>query len=174
MGLACSTPPDDLLDLTRRTRSQVEGLFRRFGIPAQEREDLVQDALVVVLAREASVENVEAWYLAVLRNKCLHHVRSRRRRLYEAIDRGLLEMVGDKPSLDPEVRCASRQVRSAISTLQEKCRQALAFRYFAGFSGTEMAQRLGCSPVNVRKVTERCLSALSRKLAAPRSPQVAR
>jgi DNA-directed RNA polymerase specialized sigma24 family protein len=48
-------------------------------IPAQDAEDLLQDAVLVFWAKRDSIASPAPWLLATLRNRCLFYRRKRRR-----------------------------------------------------------------------------------------------
>lgn len=155
---------DELTVLLDSVEPELQRLLVRFRIPAQDSGDLLQDAIVLFLEKRNRITSPGAWLLSVLKNRCLHYWRARRRRLLEAIDTGLLEeMAGEAPD-EIGRRDLAHDLSGALSSLPGRCRTVLRLRYGLECEGPEIARSLGYKPGTVRQVTLRCLSALSRQL----------
>ncbi len=156
--------PDDLTTVLEHLEPELRRVLLRFRIPAQDAEDLIQDTLLVFLTKRASIESPAPWLLATLRNRCLVYWRSRRRRLIEAIDAGLLEVVAGGQQGNQDRRDLARDLSGAVSQLPNRCRSILRLRYGLECGAPEIAERLGYRPDTIRQATLRCLSALSKQL----------
>lgn len=155
---------DELTSLLDSVEPELQRILVRFRIPAQDSGDLLQDAILLFLEKRPRITSPGAWLLSVLRNRCLTYWRSRRRRLLEAIDTGLLEeMAGEAPD-EIGRRDLAHDLSGALSHLPGRCRTVLRLRYGLECEGPEIAKTLGYKPDTVRQVTLRCLSALSRQL----------
>jgi DNA-directed RNA polymerase specialized sigma24 family protein len=53
-----------------------------------------------------------------------------------------------------------------MSRLSTRCRSLLKLRYGLGYGPTEVAEQMGYRTSSIRKVTNRCLAALTRQLLA--------
>ena len=143
---------------------QVQSVFRRFHVPVADRDDVLHDALLALLRNSESVEDPPAWLVGTLKFKCLRYWRSRRRCLYDAVDRGLLESL-DTPAREcPERDAANSELHAALAKIDRRCRNVLELRYFAGCKAKELAERTGYRASSVGKITSRCIGALSRQL----------
>lgn len=154
----------DVSALLGRLEPELSDVLVRFRIPAQDCEDLLQDALLALLVQRDQVASPAPWLLATVRNRCRMYWRARRRRLLEAVDSHLLEeLAGGVEATDRQTHL-SHDLGCAISALPGHCRSILRLRYGLDRDSPEIAERLGYSPNSMRQVTNRCLVALSRKL----------
>lgn len=158
----CTVPVESLLV---SLRPRIRATFARFRIPPEEAEDILQEALLAFVTKGDAVHSPEPWLLGTLRNRCLLYWRSRRRRLYDAVDTALLESTA---SGDPEheQRELQRDLHSLIGSLPPRCRSLLRLRYGLGYEADEVADRMGYRHSSIRKVTLRCISALTQKMTA--------
>ena len=152
-----------LEQLLRNLRPRLKGLFARYGIPPQDTEDILQQALLALVHQRNEIRDSEAWLFGCLRNKCLLYWRDHRRRLYEAVDAAVLELVAEPMAPAQEAVDLRRDLASALDQLPERCRYLLSLRY-QGHETSELAARLGYSQGSISKVTTRCLAALTRRL----------
>lgn len=167
--MATSAPADEsdyTATLLRELRPRIRATFGRFRIPPQDAEDILQDALLVLISKRASVHSPQTWFLGTLRNRCLLYWRSHRRRLYDAVDTTLLEAAAGWSGLDQERTELQCDLRSLIGGLPPKCQSLLKLRYSMGFAAPETADQMGYRPSSIRKVTLRCIAALTRKMTA--------
>ena len=157
---------DSLEDFLKRVRPRIRALFLRYRIPPQDTEDILQQALLALLYHRDSIRDPEAWLVGTLRNKCLLYWRDHRRKLYDAMDAAVLELVAEPQAPDQEGADLRRDLKSAIEQLPERCRSLLALRYRQGYSSAELATFMGYSQGGISKMTNRCLAALTRRCAA--------
>lgn len=150
----------------KQVRPRLKGVFTRYRIPAQDTEDILQQALMALVYRGGSVRDPEAWLLGTVRNKCLLYWREHRRQLYEAVDAAVLEAVAEPVGPDQERSHLRHDLAQALERLPERCRSLLWMRYRQGFDPPELADQLGYSRASIGKVTTRCLAALTRHLFA--------
>jgi RNA polymerase sigma factor (sigma-70 family) len=136
----------------------------KFGIPAQDAEDLVQQALLAYLYKRDRIRDPDTWLAGAVRRECLQYLRSRQRRLYDAIDAALLDAVADPHPAEQEQRQLLSDLGSAIGRTPGRCRTVLRMRYSLGCENTEIASTLGYRLSSVRKVATRCLAALCRQM----------
>ncbi len=157
--------PGDLGTIFAEAEGELRAVLRRFHIPEEDAEDLLQDTAVAFLTRADSVSAPRPWLIAVLRRKCLLFWRSRRRRLIDAVDGSLLEQFAEEDgnSSRSDLR---RDLSNALSHLPRRCRTILGMRYGLECSGPEIAERIGSRADAVRQATLRCLSALTRRLVS--------
>jgi len=157
---------NELPQLVDRLESEFARLFSYFRIPAQDAEDLLQDAFVLFITKRRQIVTPDAWLIGTLRNRCLLYWRKRRRRLFQTVDETLLlELAaGAAPRQDNDD--LARDLSGAIGKLPDRCRSLLRLRYGLGCDDPEVAQRLGYSPTGIRKIAHRCLSALTHQMLA--------
>lgn len=157
---------DELPQLMDRLESEFARLFTYFRIPAQDAEDLLQDALVLFITKRPQIVTPDAWLVGTLRYRCLLYWRKRRRRLLEAVDETLLMELAGGTAPRQENDDLARDLSGAIGRLPDRCRSLLRLRYGLGCDDPEVAHRLGYSPTGIRKIAHRCLSALTHQMLA--------
>lgn len=153
-----------LEDFLKRVRPRLKAQFQRYGIPPQDTEDILQQALLALIYQRQAIRDPEAWLIGTVRNKCLLYWRSHRRKLYEAVDAAVLECMAEPLQPAQEALDVRRDLAAAIEELPERCRSLLSLRYQQGYEPAEVAERLGYSQSSISKVTQRCLAALTRRL----------
>lgn len=159
-----------LEEFLRNVRPRLKALFVRYGIPPQDTEDILQQALLALVYQRHVVRDPESWLLGTLRNKCLLYWRERRRNLYEVVDAAVLELMAQPTPPAQETTDLRRDLASALEQLPERCRSLLSLRY-QGFEPPEVAARLGYSQASINKVTNRCLASLTRRLLTSGLPR---
>jgi RNA polymerase sigma factor (sigma-70 family) len=154
----------------RNVRPRLKALFVRYAIPPQDTEDILQQALLALVHHRHVVRDPESWLMGTLRNKCLLYWREHRRKLYEAVDAAVLEMMAEPSAPAQEATDLRRDLASALEHLPQRCRSLLALRY-QGFEPPEVAARLGYSQGSISKITNRCLAALTHRLLTSGLPR---
>lgn len=157
---------DELESLLTSLRPRIRRTFARFRIPQEDAEDILQDALLAMVTKGHSVRSAEPWLMATLRNRCLLYWRSRRRRLYDAVDTALLESAADPAEAEQERIGLRRDLAAVIALLPRRCQSLLRLRYRLGYDPSEVASCMGYRHSSIRKVTSRCISALTRRITA--------
>ena len=161
---------DELPQLLDRLESEFARLFTYFRIPPPDAEDLLQDALLLFITKRSQILTPDAWLVGTLRYRCLLYWRKRRRRLMEAVDETLLLELAGGVSPRQENDDLARDLSGAIGRLPGRCRSLLRLRYGLGCDDPEVAERLGYSPTGIRKIADRCLSALTYQMLASGYP----
>jgi RNA polymerase sigma factor (sigma-70 family) len=155
-------PP--LEEVLARVQPRLKRVLARYKIPPQDAEDLVQETFLIMVSKLDSIRTPEAWLLATLTNRCIIYWRKQRSQLLDLVDSTLLELLaeGESPRQElAEIRC---DLESLLSNLPDRCRSVLRLRYGFGCTTTEAAEVLGFCPSSIRKISRRCLSALTRQL----------
>ena len=152
---------EELLETLRR---RLERILFRYQIPPEDSDDVLQEAVLTLIYKRPKIRDPEAWLVATLRNRCLMYWRSRRSRLYDAVDTHILELVAKPGGTPQEHQDVQADLEQALSQLPERCRTLLRLRYGLGYKPAEVAERMGYRPSSIRKITSRCLSALTRQL----------
>ena len=165
--LAADSPPVDLRSELEPMRPRLLGILRRFRVPPEDAEDLLQDVLVDFVQKRRFIEDPEGWLVIVTRRRCLDYSRQRRRRFVEGFDAALLELVAGGVSAPQEHETLIRQLEEIIDTLQPKCRDLLRMRYIEGRTESEIAELKGYKTSSISKLCGRCVTALAKRLAEP-------
>jgi RNA polymerase sigma factor (sigma-70 family) len=152
--------------LVEGLKPKARQIFARYRIPPADAEDLLQETFVVFLHKQETIRNYEAWLLGTLRKRCLVYWRTRRRRLYNAVDSAILESVAKAEGPAQEDADLASDLSCALNTLTSRCRSLLKLRYGLGCTPLEAAERMGYRRSGIYKVLERCLAALTTRLVA--------
>ena len=145
---------------------RIRYVFSRFHIPPQDAEDVLQQTLLTYLHKRDNILDAERWLMGTLRNRCLLYWRDRRRRLYTAVDKALLESVAQTEESPQERGDLLRDINTALAKIPTRCRSLLWLRYRQGYEPPEAAEQLGYKASGIYKVTERCMAALTRSMVA--------
>ena len=151
-------------EFLEKLRPRLKALFAHYNVPAEDTEDILQQALLALIYQWENVRDAEAWLVGTVRNRCLLYWRERRRKVYESVDAELLEWMADPLKPAQEEADLTRDLAAVLSRLPQRCRSLLEMRYFMGYDPPELAARLGYSPTSISKITQRCLAALLRQL----------
>src|SRR5881227_3914322 len=79
----------------KQVRPRLKAVFTRYRIPAQDTEDILQQALMALVYRREGIRDPEAWLLGTVRNKCLLYWREQRRKIYDAVDAVVLDAMAE-------------------------------------------------------------------------------
>ena len=153
--------------LLKELQPRIRSVFARYRIPPQDAEDLLQQTLLIYLHKCESVYDPANWLIGALRNRCLLYWRSRRRQIYSAVDKAILESVAGAQDVPPQESIGFfRDLNRLLAELPARCRKIFKLRYREGYNPTETADRLGYKASSIYKITERCLASLTNRLVA--------
>src|SRR5436305_9578747 len=130
-----------LEEFLKQVRPRLKALFARYSIPPQDTEDILQQALLALVYQRQLVRDPETWLLGTLRNKCLLYWREHRRKLYEAVDAAVLELMAEPMAPAQGASDLQRGLASALGQLPERCRAPPSPRH-PGSESTVPAVRL--------------------------------
>lgn len=153
-----------------RVRPQLRRVLSQYRIPADDTEDVLQQALLALVHHWESIREPEAWLIGTLRKGCLVYWRQHRRRLYDAAEVSVLEWLaaGVPPAQErAELWC---DVTKVLRRLPARCQVLLHLRYCLGLEPPEVARLLGYRPASIGKLTSRCLAAMNRQVLLARWP----
>lgn len=150
--------------LLLKVRPSLERVLRHYDIPPEDAEDILQDSQLTLLYKWDKIQSPEAWLIGTIRKKCIVYWRKRRGRVCEAVDSAILDLLSE-PQRPPQPKTElSRDMSRVLVRLPERCQRLLRLRYGMGYGPSEVAEKMGYQPSSIRKITNRCLSALSREL----------
>lgn len=160
-------PPNEqalLEDILREVQPKLVQILGRYRIPAQDADDVLQETFLTLVHKREVVRNPEAWLIVTLRNRCLIYWRKKRKHLYQAVDTAILELLSE-PEAPQQSKSELRfDLDRLLARLPGRCRSLLRLRYGLGCSSSEVAERMGYRQSSIRKVTSRCLAALTKEL----------
>jgi RNA polymerase sigma factor (sigma-70 family) len=171
-----------LLALTARgDREAFARLYDLYAAPAyslalrivRDRDlaaDVVQDAFMAVWRQASSFDSrrgqPSTWILTLTHHKAVDTVRREQRRRAESLDEA--QDMGDPgPPVDEQAwqGVAREQVRRAMARLPDPQREVLELAYFAGYTQSELAERLALPIGTVKSRTFAAMSSLRELLA---------
>ena len=162
------TPPrsevPSLAETLERIGPKLRRILFRYRIPARDADDLLQETFLVLVSKQESVRNPEAWLQATLSNRCVLYWRRRRGRVAELVDRTILELLGDPGIPSDEAAAIRSDLDSLISRLPEHCQGFLRRRYglLPALEDVDQLPEDTDPAGNVEK-TRRCLAALAQR-----------
>jgi RNA polymerase sigma factor (sigma-70 family) len=123
------------------------GLARRVVQDRELAEDAVQEAFLAVwrTAGRFVAERAQArtWLLTIVHRRAVDVVRREERRRVEPLE-GLEKSGSDEDASDSAWLSLERdRVRGALARLPDQQREALELAYYAGFTQSQLAERLG-------------------------------
>lgn len=158
--------PLSVEDLFERAQPKIGRIFARFRLPVEDAEDILQQSFLDLVYKQRQIYNPEAWLLATVKNRCLVYWRRKRRQLWDAVDQAVLELVAEPQTPGQSTAALRHDLERLLARLPERCRNVLVLRYQMGYRSREVADLLGYQPTSIRKVTSRCVAALTRELIA--------
>lgn len=141
-----------LVQLVENQRPRIARLFARYRIPSWDREDLLQEALVVMIGKWETIASKEGYLLGILRFKCFGYLRQRYHLAQTATDVSVLETLPDKGMLPQERRDLLLDLQALAVALPLRQRRTLFLRYRLGMSFKEAAE---IQPRLARKTVEK-------------------
>jgi RNA polymerase sigma factor (sigma-70 family) len=166
--MSSSVPPDlaelSLEEILARAEPRLKRVLSRYRIPPQDADDLLQETFLIMVSKSGSIRNPDAWLVATLSNRCIIYWRKHRAKLWDLVDTAILEMLSDVEAPPQENAELRYDLDALLSHLPDRCRSLLRLRYGFGCSTAETAERMGYCKSSIRKVTRRCLAALTEQL----------
>jgi RNA polymerase sigma factor (sigma-70 family) len=163
-ALGAGRPRRSLAEILETAKPFLGSVFGRFRVPPWDREDILQDALLLLVERGEQIQDPATWLVGVVRYKCMRYWRDRRRQLWRAVDAGTLEALGGSSLGKQESAVFRRELTTALARIRGRCRELLELRYLKGCKPPEVAQQLGYQPSSFQKIASRCLGALTQQL----------
>lgn len=131
---------------------------RKFGVPEEDAESLLHDAVLSLLTTTATLENPRAWLVAAVANASRAYRRSRAR--YELIPQDAFdEMTTLGSTVDAEQVERKLTLSDILRHLHPRYREMLRLHYLEQLTSSEIADRLGSS---TRYAEKRIVLALRR------------
>lgn len=149
----CADPPTDRLaeDLLVRVSPRLRAILARYRIPHPDGEDLLQDALVLMVRKGSALRDPEAYLVTTLRYRCLMFWRSHGRRRHEVMEEAVLEALAEPQPPGQEAAGLRHDLRRILADLPPRRRRLIRLRYGLGYTVREVAEHLGAEPEAVRQ-----------------------
>ena len=145
----------ELAALLERVGPRLKRILYRFRIPARDADNLLEETFLILVSKLGSVQSPDAWLPATLSNRCVLYWRGRRSRVWEMVDRTLLELMAEDVAPPEEREEIHSDLDTLIAQLPPRCQAILRTRY-----GLTPPDVLAFSFPEHPKATRRCLAAL--------------
>jgi RNA polymerase sigma factor (sigma-70 family) len=159
----------ELAAVIEEVRPQLRRTLKAYRIPVPDSEDLLQDALLVLVAKWEHIREPGPWLVAVLRHLCGVYVRRQRRCEIVRVDEAELErLAGAAPGSEAQhgIRLDLERV---VRRLTPRHRWLVGLSFWLGFDAREISQVLGGGePASLRRTRGRAITRL-RELMAVKS-----
>ncbi|MCH9650378.1 MAG: sigma-70 family RNA polymerase sigma factor [Deltaproteobacteria bacterium] len=151
-SLAQPAPPSQTIEeVFVRLEPRLRSILGRYRIPFQDADDLLQDALLLLIRKIEELRCPEAYLLTTLQYRCLMYWRGRQRRKDEGVTTELLEDLA-QPQAPSQDRALLRHDLSRLwAALPPKTRKLIWLRYGLGYTSREVAEHLGDAPEAIRQ-----------------------
>jgi RNA polymerase sigma factor (sigma-70 family) len=157
-------------EFLKAMRPKLKRVLTTAHVPVEDAEDVLQQALVVLVEKWDKIRDHESWLLGTLRRHCFMYFRNHRRQLHSSLDATLLECLSQPVAPAQERSDLRSDLRRMVQRLPPKCRSLLELRYQLGYEPDEVAAKLGYRGSSIGKITHRCLEALAREMVGATAP----
>lgn len=155
--------------LLESQRPRLLSLFSRYRIPPEDSEDLLQQALLALVYQQDRIRTPGAWLVGTVRNCCRNYWTERRRQVYDAVDRSVLDALAVEEAPSQERHDLRHDLTLLMEALPPRSRKLIRLRYLLGYEPAEAAAALGYSPASVSKTTRRAFAQIAGRVLAARA-----
>ena len=125
----------------------------------QYAEDALQETFIKIFKNADKIENVKdnktkRMVSVIAKNTAIDFYRKRKKQFENEAEYEKQDMIADKNTFT-DMNSEESELLIAISRLTDKYRNVLLLKYSSGFSNEEIAEIMGISVVNVRKIISR-------------------
>jgi RNA polymerase sigma factor (sigma-70 family) len=128
---------------------------RKFRIPEQDAEGLIQEVFVSVMTTTTKVENTRAWLVAAMCNASRHYWRGQGRT--EPLPDDFDDHTDPSSNGIADKLAMIITMQQALSYLQPRCRETLYLHYYEGRSANDVAVSLDTTSRYAEKLIHNCL-----------------
>jgi RNA polymerase sigma-70 factor (ECF subfamily) len=164
LALCARGDRDALGALYDRYGSAAYSLARRIVRDSQHAEDAVQEAFLAVWRQAGSFDGRRArpstWILALVHHKSIDLVRRESLRRGESPDAAGEPAAPDDVPREAWLALQREQVEQALALLPDPQREVIELAYFAGYTQSELADRLGQPIGTIKSRTHAALARL--------------
>ncbi len=155
---------DSFDEFLKEVEPKLKRLLATYRIPCEDVEDILQNSLLALLYQWQRVHDPESWLFGTVKRHCFMYWRTNRRRIYSAVDTTILEWLSQPMAPAQERDDLLCDLEKLIDRLPARCRRLLRLRFQLGYEPVEVANKLGYRASSIGKITNRCLTALSKEL----------
>jgi RNA polymerase sigma factor (sigma-70 family) len=128
---------------------------RKFRVPEEDAEGLIQEVFLSYLQNPARVENVRAWLVAAMCNASRHYWRVQGRS--ESLPEDFNDRGDPRTQELAEDFALKMTIRQTLQYLQPRCRETLWLHYYEGRSASDVAKELDTTTRYAEKLIHNCL-----------------
>ncbi|MEM9291551.1 MAG: sigma-70 family RNA polymerase sigma factor [Acidobacteriota bacterium] len=144
-------PDEELEQLLARLYPQLRQILARHRVPFDDADDVLQDALLVLLRKAHQVRNPEAYLVTTLQYRCRMYWRARAHQRSLRAEQELLEEVAVPGPLPQQCATQRLDLERCLASLPAPARRLVRLRYGLGYTARELAPLLGLSVDAVRQ-----------------------
>lgn len=144
-------PDRETEELLRCVAPRLRAILARHRIPHPDGEDVLQDALVLLIRKGETLRDPEAYLVSTLQYRCLMYWRKQGRRRHEAMETVALETLAAPEPPGQERANLKHDLRRAFAHLSKARKRLVRLRYVLGYTVREVAAHLGAEPESVRQ-----------------------
>jgi RNA polymerase sigma-70 factor (ECF subfamily) len=134
----------------------------------EDAADAVQDALYSALRKRGRFDSkrgtLQAWFLTIVRNRCLDMLRKRARQRSQEVEWSAVRSSDDRPDQSAERREILTLVKKALMGMPEDQREIILLRDYHNLSYVDVAQVLSVPVGTVMSRLHRARNELRRRL----------
>ena len=157
--IAAGSETLDLEQLYTSTRALMHSIpMRRYGLSAEQAEDVVQEAWILFLERRGIVRHARGWLAGTVAKLSLRHACGKRR---EIADEDFLNGVADERTT---VWSDVISVRAALQQIDSRSRTLCTLIGMDGYSYGEVSEKTGYAPGSIGPLYIRAKSRLRKAL----------
>jgi RNA polymerase sigma factor (sigma-70 family) len=156
----------EVMAALERVRPRLVKTLKAYRVPLRDSEDLVQDALLALVASWEEIREPGVWLIGAVRHLCRDYVRRQRRNKLVGVEAEQLErLAGGAPSGE-ERQGARREVERLLRRLTPRQRRLLRLSFGLGLDAHELARLLGGAKAeSLRRARFRAITRLRALLA---------
>lgn len=135
---------EDFERLVVTQRPKLSRVLRRYQIPPEDAEDLVQETFLILWQKFDEVRHPEGWLLVTLRNRCIMYWRARRRSRTVGLPADF-DQLSQLVHVEPDDVSTRRDLDRAFSRLPPRLASLLWLRRVVGSTRAQAADVTGYS-----------------------------
>ncbi len=144
-------------------RPRLASILRRYRVPADDAEDLLQEAYLSLFFHWQNVRERAGYLVVTVARLCRRYHYKRHRLLAQAVDEAVLELLAEPLSPPQEQVEARHDVQAYLADLTPKRRRAVYQCRILGLTPEEVSDSQGVQPDATRRLLRFALEALARK-----------
>jgi RNA polymerase sigma factor (sigma-70 family) len=146
-------------------KPRLKAILGRYRIPPQDAEDLLQDALLLLIRKVPTLRDPKAYLLTTLKYRCQMYWRNRGRQRQEAVHSDHLEAVAKPQAPSQEAAVLRHDLGRVLADLPPRPRRLIRLRYGLGYTAREVAEHMGVKTDAIRQRSTHARNLFARHLS---------